>query len=146
MGYARAIAQPTRAHSITIFGCTGNAGKAVAYHMIRNAAQQQISTSKIALAGRNKERISNILSSIQTELTAEGINSSFIINNVDIIIADVTDYTSMLELCKLTNVLISATGPYSRYGEPVVRACIEAKTHYVDITGEVPWVERMIGA
>ena len=134
MGYARAIAQPTCAHSITIFGCTGNAGKAVAYHVIRNAAQQKISTSKkIAVAGRNKERISNIISSIQTELTAEGINSSFIINNVDIIIADVTDYTSMLELCKLTNVLISATGPYSRYGEPVVRACIEAKTHYVDI-------------
>jgi short subunit dehydrogenase-like uncharacterized protein len=146
MGYARAIAQPTRAHSITIFGCTGNAGKGVAYHVIRNAAQQtSVVTSKIALAGRNKERISNILSSIQTELTAEGINSSSIINNVNIIIADVTDYTSMLQLCQSTNVLISATGPYSRYGEPVVRACIECKTHYVDITGEVPWVERMIG-
>lgn len=144
MGYARAIAQPTRAHSITVFGCTGNAGKAVAYHVIRNAAQQT-STSKIALAGRNKERITNILSSIQNELSAEGIDSSFIIQNVNIIIADVTNYTSMLELCQTTNVLISATGPYSRYGEPVVRACIECKTHYVDITGEVPWVERMIG-
>lgn len=154
MGYVRATAQPKRAHPITVFGCTGNAGKAVAYHVIRNAAQQILSTNddaslvkgKIALAGRNKARLTKVLLSIQNELSAEGIiNSSFIINNVNIIIADVTNYTSMLEVCQSTNVLISATGPYSRYGEPVVRACIECKTHYVDITGEVPWVERMIG-
>ena len=35
--------------------------------------------------------------------------------------------------------LLSAAGPYSILGERVMTACIESGTHYVDITGEVPW-------
>jgi short subunit dehydrogenase-like uncharacterized protein len=29
------------------------------------------------------------------------------------------------------------------YGEPVVKACVEGGTHYVDINGETEFVERM---
>jgi short subunit dehydrogenase-like uncharacterized protein len=27
----------------------------------------------------------------------------------------------------------------------VVRACVESGTNYVDVTGEIPWVEKMQG-
>ena len=47
-------------------------------------------------------------------------------------------------LAKKTCVLISTVGPFARYGEPVVKACAENGTHYLDVTGEVPWVLKMI--
>jgi hypothetical protein len=35
-------------------------------------------------------------------------------------------------------------GPYFQYGEFAFKACAENGTHYFDVTGEVPWVKRMI--
>lgn len=39
---------------------------------------------------------------------------------------------------------VSCAGPYGRYGEAAVKACIRGGAHYVDITGEVAFIERMI--
>lgn len=50
----------------------------------------------------------------------------------------------MLDLAKSTNVLISCAGPFGRYGEAAVKACVEGGAHYVDITGEVDFIERMV--
>lgn len=30
------------------------------------------------------------------------------------------------------------------YGEPALKACAENGTHYLDITGEIPWVMTML--
>lgn len=35
-------------------------------------------------------------------------------------------------------------GPYSIYGEHAFKACAENGTHYLDVTGEVPYVKAMI--
>ena len=43
-----------------------------------------------------------------------------------------------------TRVLISTIGPFALHGEVTVKACAKTGTHYVDITGEIPWVGRMI--
>jgi short subunit dehydrogenase-like uncharacterized protein len=37
-------------------------------------------------------------------------------------------------------------GPFARYGEPVVRACVEEGAHYVDITGEPAFVDLTLEA
>jgi short subunit dehydrogenase-like uncharacterized protein len=42
-------------------------------------------------------------------------------------------------------VVISAAGPYTKCGEPVVKACVQNSTHYVDVTGETKWVVEMVG-
>lgn len=64
-------------------------------------------------------------------------------------------------LAKKTKVLLNTVGPYANYGEPVVAACAENGTHYLDVlvkaafmtiraliisgrTGESPWVKDMI--
>ena len=41
-------------------------------------------------------------------------------------------------------VLISTVGPYHKYGSHAFAACAETGTHYIDCTGEVPWVYDMI--
>jgi len=42
-----------------------------------------------------------------------------------------------------SKVVLSCIGPYEKAGEVVIKACVSLGTHYVDITGEGQWVERM---
>jgi len=58
--------------------------------------------------------------------------------------ADCDDHESLVRMCARAKCVLTCAGPYYNYGEGVVRACIEAGTHYADITGEVEWVESMM--
>ncbi len=63
---------------------------------------------------------------------------------MDILVANATDCDSMMNMTRSSNVVVSCAGPYGRYGEACVQACVMGSAHYVNITGEVPFVERMI--
>jgi short subunit dehydrogenase-like uncharacterized protein len=54
------------------------------------------------------------------------------------------DDAELGDLARKTTVLISTVGPFSIYGEYAFKACAENGTHYLDCTGEAPWVLRMI--
>ena len=43
-------------------------------------------------------------------------------------------------------VVLNLVGPYMLYGESVIEACVDAGCHYVDLTGEIPFVRRMNAA
>jgi short subunit dehydrogenase-like uncharacterized protein len=58
--------------------------------------------------------------------------------------ADTTDPASLLAMASQAKVLLTTTGPYVKYGPPVVAACVEAGTDYVDITGEPAFVAETI--
>jgi short subunit dehydrogenase-like uncharacterized protein len=45
---------------------------------------------------------------------------------------------------KKTKLIITTVGPFMHYGEPVLAACVNNGTHYLDSTGEVPWIYDMI--
>lgn len=47
-------------------------------------------------------------------------------------------------LTRSTTLLINTIGPYHLYSSPVVEACARNGTHYLDVTGESPWVLEMI--
>jgi short subunit dehydrogenase-like uncharacterized protein len=60
-----------------------------------------------------------------------------------------------IEICSLTNsdlaalakktfILLTTVGPYSKLGEHAFKACAENGTHYLDVTGEVPFVAKML--
>lgn len=59
-------------------------------------------------------------------------------------VADTGDDESMRSLAKKAYVFLTTVGPYSSYGEHAFKACAETGTHYLDVTGETPWVARMI--
>lgn len=58
-------------------------------------------------------------------------------------IANLND-NDLSALAQKTRVFLSTVGPYALYGEHAFKACAEAGTHYVDVTGEVVWVSKMI--
>jgi short subunit dehydrogenase-like uncharacterized protein len=41
-------------------------------------------------------------------------------------------------------VVLNTAGPFAQYGSELVAACVQHGTHYVDITGETPWVRELI--
>lgn len=61
----------------------------------------------------------------------------------EIYIADLSEF-SIERLASCTRLLISTVGPFIKYGTPVLEACAVYGTHYVDCTGEYPWVYEMI--
>jgi short subunit dehydrogenase-like uncharacterized protein len=44
-----------------------------------------------------------------------------------------------------TRVVLNAAGPFSRTAAPLVEACLRARVHYLDITGELGVLEAMAG-
>jgi short subunit dehydrogenase-like uncharacterized protein len=50
----------------------------------------------------------------------------------------------LTNLARKTFILITTVGPYARHGTLAFKACASSGTHYLDVTGEVPFVARMI--
>ncbi|CDJ34533.1 saccharopine dehydrogenase, putative [Eimeria mitis] len=80
------------------------------------------------------------LQELKKELSIKyGINEQ----DIHTAVADVDDYRSLVALTQRCRVLLTTVGPYLLYGEPVARACVETRTHYCDLTGEMPFVSLL---
>ena len=88
-----------------------------------------------ALAGRNRAKLEQTRSHLETIEPATA--------NLDLIEADIGDPNAMARVAESAKVVITTVGPYIRYGEPLVAACAEAGTDYVDLCGEPEFVDRM---
>ncbi|KAH9406728.1 hypothetical protein TYRP_012986 [Tyrophagus putrescentiae] len=62
---------------------------------------------------------------------------------VPVLAADVTDLASMRRAFSQGQLVMSCIGPYSLLGEPVLRAAIDARAHYLDLSGEPLFMERV---
>jgi len=120
----------TREYDVVVWGATGFTGKWVAKHLFDNYSQSQL---KWAIAGRNPEKMESVREFIGDDSAA-----------IKGIFADSNDPGSLEDMVASTKVIISTVGPYAYYGSYLVKACAEAGTHYVDLTGEVPWMREMI--
>ncbi len=58
-------------------------------------------------------------------------------------VCNLTD-ADLTSLAKKTFILITTVGPYGKLGEHAFQACAENGTHYLDVTGEVPFVAKML--
>lgn len=115
----------TREFDIVLYGATGFVGRLVAKHLAEHAPND----IRIALAGRTASKVEKVRDDLSTEAAAAA--------GWGIVTADSGDEASLHALANRARVVISTVGPYARHGLPLVGACAEAGTHYVDLTGEV---------
>lgn len=120
-----------RDFDIVLYGATGFVGVLTAEYLAENAPDDL----KWALAGRNPDKLSRVRSELAAKNPA--------LADLPLIAADAEDATSLEELALSTRVLISTVGPYALYGEPLVKACAEHGTDYLDLTGEPAFVDEM---
>lgn len=120
----------SRPYDITLFGATGFTGLLVAEYLAQSAAA---SPMRWAIAGRNAEKLAEVARAVAD--LAPGLPPPAQV------LADVDDPAALAAMARDTRVLITTVGPYLRYGEQVLAACVEAGTHYVDLTGEPQFVD-----
>ncbi|KAF5670755.1 hypothetical protein FHETE_4379 [Fusarium heterosporum] len=120
-----------RQYDIIVFGATGYTGKLTAEYITTHLATDL----KWAVAGRNESKLKDVVEKCK-ELNSDRLPPA-------IEIASLND-SDLSALAKKTCVILTTVGPYSLYGEHAYKACAEAGTHYVDVTGETPWVHKMI--
>ena len=124
-----------RQYDVVLYGASGFVGKqTVAYFAqlghLKNAAGKPL---RWALAGRSAGKLEAVKA-------ACGAGAK----NADIVVADAQDAAALGRLAQDACVVLSTAGPFALYGSELVAACVQHGTHYLDITGEAPWVHGMI--
>ena len=117
--------QQNRPYDIVLLGATGFTGALAAEYLAEHAPTEL----RWALAGRNRAKLEAVRANLGVD--------------VEIVLADVDDPETLRELAASTRIAVTTVGPYIRYGEPLVAACAEAGTDYLDLTGEQEFVDRM---
>src|SRR5262245_46170382 len=117
----------SRQYELVLLGATGYTGRLTAEYITKCLPGDL----RWAVAGRNSKKLSATVESLrkfdlqrkQPEIETTDISQE----SLDIIV-------------RKTRVLITTVGPFHQYGTAVIQACANAGTHYIDSTGETPWV------
>ncbi|MEM9558329.1 MAG: saccharopine dehydrogenase NADP-binding domain-containing protein [Acidobacteriota bacterium] len=127
----------SRRFDLVLFGATGFTGRLTARYLARHAP----AGLRWAIAGRRREGLDEVVAEldgdVEDEIGSDGTRP-------DVLVADSADRASLDAMARATRVVATTVGPYARFGEPLVEACIAAGTHYADITGEPEFVGRLL--
>jgi short subunit dehydrogenase-like uncharacterized protein len=107
---------------IVLFGATGYTGRLVAHALVDRGARP-------VLAGRNEETLAGL-----SEELGGGLETRT---------ADISRPESVRALVERGDVLVSTVGPFKKFGDAAVEAAIDAGAHYIDSTGEPPFIKRV---
>jgi len=116
-----------RSYDVVLYGASGFVGKQTVQYFAHYASSEPV---RWAIAGRNDQK----LKAVRDEV---GVT-------VDVLVADSQDQQAIDTIVSQTRVLLTTAGPFALYSDRLVDACVRFKTHYVDITGETPWVKTLI--
>jgi len=123
-----------RSFDIVVLGATGFTGQLVVEYLAnRYGVDGELSW---AIAGRNRDKLEGVRAACVKPALRD---------KLPILDADSTDPASLDRLAAQTSVVCTTVGPYARYGTPIVAACVANGTDYCDLTGEVQWMQRVIG-
>src|ERR1700691_4653784 len=119
-----------RPFDIVAYGATGFVGRRVVRYF---AASRAASSLRWALGGRDKSRL---------EAVREGAGSGA--QKPGILVADSRDAGAVDALVAQSRIVLNTAGPFALHGDRIVDACVRYGTHYVDVTGETPWIKGLI--
>lgn len=116
-----------REFEIIVYGATGFTGRLVAEYLAAHYADV-----KWAMAGRSLTK----LQEVRDEIGAPA--------DTPLLTANADDPAALKALTARAQVVITTVGPYTLYGEPLLAACVETGTAYVDLCGEPNFMHDMI--
>lgn len=109
---------------VLLFGATGYTGRLTAQALARRGAD-------FAVAGRDRAKLERLASTT---------------GNPDVRVARVGDVDGLARALEDVKVMITCVGPFSELGGTAVEAALRAKVHYIDSTGEGPFIDHLIEA
>jgi short subunit dehydrogenase-like uncharacterized protein len=105
---------------IAVYGATGYTGRLVAAELADAGAD-------LVISGRDRRKLDDLSSKLEGEVAVRT--------------AILDDPASLRALLADCSVVVDCAGPFLHYGEPVLAAAVEAGTHYLDTTGEQPYMK-----
>jgi short subunit dehydrogenase-like uncharacterized protein len=117
-----------RKWDVVLYGASGFVGRQTVAYFAQHAKGL-----RWALGGRSTDKLEAVRAACGAGAAAAGI-----------VVADAADAAALDALAAQAAVVLSTAGPFALYGSALVQACVERRTHYVDITGETPWVRGLI--
>jgi short subunit dehydrogenase-like uncharacterized protein len=112
------ISRQTR--PIAVYGATGYTGRLVVAELAELGAD-------FVISGRSPEKLEALRADLGLEAPA--------------VAARLDELASLRELLSDCAAVINCAGPFVLHGEPVLRAAVETSTHYLDTTGEQPYMK-----
>lgn len=109
--------------TVVVFGATGFTGRLVVEALLGQGV------TRIVLGGRSEERLREL------SLSHGGLPWR---------VADALVPSTLGPLVAGAHVVISTAGPFTVYGEPVVRAALAEGAHFLDTTGEQAYMARIL--
>ena len=106
--------------SFLIYGASGYTGKLIVELSVKKGL-------KPVLAGRTESKIKPLAEKFGLEYLVFGLD------NIEEVVQNITKFPLVL----------NCAGPFSRTAKPMVEACLLAKIHYLDITGEIEVFEMI---
>lgn len=111
---------------IAVYGATGFTGRLVARELARRGMS-------FAIAGRDVAKLAALGRELGRDFQSEAPQR----------VATLEDAASLDRTLDGVRVLINCAGPFSKYGAPVVVACIRNGVHYLDTTGEQGFIKTL---
>ena len=108
--------------TVCVYGATGYTGRLVAGELQRRGAD-------FVLAGRSAERLDALAAELGSGARTAAVS--------------LDDPVALRELLEPCTAVIACAGPFIRHGEPVLAAAVETGTHYLDTTGEQPYIQMV---
>jgi short subunit dehydrogenase-like uncharacterized protein len=109
--------------SVLVYGATGFTGA------LTVEALTKLGGVQVIVAGRNAKKLEALAA------RHGGLETR---------VADVAEPESLATCLGGVHVVVDTAGPFTLYGEPVVRAAIAAGAHFVDTTGEQGYMNRIL--
>jgi short subunit dehydrogenase-like uncharacterized protein len=107
---------------IVVFGATGYTGGLTVDALVANGARP-------VLAARDPVKLGELADALGGDLETQ--------------IADVSRPESVASLVEQGDVLVATVGPFTRWGDAAAEAAIAKGAHYLDSTGEPPFIRKV---
>lgn len=109
---------------ILVLGATGYTGRLAVTSLVRDGAEP-------VLLGRNATTLAEL---------AEACGG------LDTAVVDVSDPATLRRVVEPGDVLLTTVGPFLKYGHTAIEVAAQTGAHYVDSTGEGPFIRAVFGA
>jgi len=103
--------------TILVIGASGTMGKLIAREAVRRE-------QRVVLAGRDADRLMELASTLPAPQARTAI-------------VDIGDPATLEPLIRQADVVLNTVGPFTRFAQPIVSACLQARTPYVDLANEL---------
>ena len=106
--------------TVVLYGATGYTGRLVVGELERRGLEY-------VLSGRDEEKLRRLAA----------------VHDATVRVVPLDDARALRDLLADASAVISCAGPFTLAGHALVRAAVDSRTHYVDSTGEQPFIRRV---